>query len=633
MSKNTKQENKKKPGQKAKRCQCGKSRFPAFGEPVGQIVCCYRCKSKTMISLITNKPTPSKQCLCGKNSYYGYEGGKPTRCSDCMEPNMKSLKKSHNPTQPCTCGKYKVALFGYPGQTATGCIFCQEEGMCQIRGGKTRLPKVCKCKKGKAEYGFRDKVAECCKICIQPGMISFMFGRCKCKKGRATYGLPGQSNPQCCRLCSTESMIDVYAPRCGCKENRQPTYGFPGGKRVACSSCAQNGMILLSKKWCKCGKADASFGFENGERLCCSMCREPKMILLSECLCSCGTVANFGLPGSKPECCKQCAVNSDKPMINLKKTPKCQGCGEVTPSYGVPGEPPTHCANCKTDNHQNLRRPSCLAPSCDRFAYYGYKDNEPCYCSNHKKQEMINVTAIYCFCGKTAIFGEPCLKPKKTHCRDHRSETMLYLGGGPPCVCKKEMASLSLPGSKPTHCGQCRSIQMVYTGYRTCSKCQSKGQYQNGLCTDCDPDYIPSKIGASKVSCEWIDRLEQELGRPIQHTHYDPELLGGIKHDEFRTPCLPRHPVDGYDSETETIYEFLGDIWHGHPSLFGKQTNYKGQKYTELFEKTQEKFKVLLQNGYRILYVWECDYRKSKALQTLHQQCREFQGTLDWGPI
>jgi len=29
-----------------------------------------------------------------------------------------------------------------------------------------------------------------------------------------------------------------------------------------------------------------------------------------------------------------------------------------------------------------------------------------------------------------------------------------------------------------------------------------------------------------------------------------------------------RIKVDGYDVETNTVYEFLGDYWHGNPKIF-----------------------------------------------------------------
>ena len=34
-------------------------------------------------------------------------------------------------------------------------------------------------------------------------------------------------------------------------------------------------------------------------------------------------------------------------------------------------------------------------------------------------------------------------------------------------------------------------------------------------------------------------------------------------------PDWPNKPVDGYDRKRGIIYEYLGDYYHGHPSLWG----------------------------------------------------------------
>lgn len=69
--------------------------------------------------------------------------------------------------------------------------------------------------------------------------------------------------------------------------------------------------------------------------------------------------------------------------------------------------------------------------------------------------------------------------------------------------------------------------------------------------------------------------------------------------------------VDGYDSKTNTIYEYLGNYWHGHPTanssrLSGINGNNK-MLFTELFRLTEDRFRLLKSLGYNILYVWEND--------------------------
>lgn len=63
-----------------------------------------------------------------------------------------------------------------------------------------------------------------------------------------------------------------------------------------------------------------------------------------------------------------------------------------------------------------------------------------------------------------------------------------------------------------------------------------------------------------------------------------------------------------------TIYEFLGDYWHGNPIKFNKNDINKNCKKTfgELYNKTIEKFKKLKTLGYKVKYIWENDWNNFK---------------------
>jgi len=161
-----------------------------------------------------------------------------------------------------------------------------------------------------------------------------------------------------------------------------------------------------------------------------------------------------------------------------------------------------------------------------------------------------------------------------------------------------------------------------------CSKCRINVVVRNGLCYSCQPGYVPSKAGVSKVGCQWIDELEIELDIPLQHSHYDPEVPGGITRNEYRAPCLPRHAVDGYDAANKIIYEFLGDEFHGHPRLWHKRAqNLVGKLYTDVYAKTEAKFKTLTDAGYTVVYMWESDYRV-RSSEPLLERCILFEGRL-----
>lgn len=71
--------------------------------------------------------------------------------------------------------------------------------------------------------------------------------------------------------------------------------------------------------------------------------------------------------------------------------------------------------------------------------------------------------------------------------------------------------------------------------------------------------------------------------------------------------------VDGFMPETNTVYEFYGDFWHGNPLVYNSQfTNpVNGQKMGDLYKKTKERESKLISNGYNLITIWESDWNNS----------------------
>jgi len=69
--------------------------------------------------------------------------------------------------------------------------------------------------------------------------------------------------------------------------------------------------------------------------------------------------------------------------------------------------------------------------------------------------------------------------------------------------------------------------------------------------------------------------------------------------------------VDGYDDKTNTIYEFLGDYWHGNPSKYNsKYINQRCKKTAnELYNSTFVRLNKLKGMGYNLKYIWEHDWK------------------------
>jgi len=70
--------------------------------------------------------------------------------------------------------------------------------------------------------------------------------------------------------------------------------------------------------------------------------------------------------------------------------------------------------------------------------------------------------------------------------------------------------------------------------------------------------------------------------------------------------------VDGFNKETNTIYEFYGDFWHGNPDKYDPNDINPMTKTTfgELYSKTQTREAFLIKKGYKIIKIWENDWDK-----------------------
>ena len=81
---------------------------------------------------------------------------------------------------------------------------------------------------------------------------------------------------------------------------------------------------------------------------------------------------------------------------------------------------------------------------------------------------------------------------------------------------------------------------------------------------------------------------------------------------ENRQVKISRNQVDGIDLNTNTIYEFLGDYWHGNPMRYNPNEFNKTchKHHGELYHNTMRRFDELKRLGYNVKYIWENDWKK-----------------------
>lgn len=117
----------------------------------------------------------------------------------------------------------------------------------------------------------------------------------------------------------------------------------------------------------------------------------------------------------------------------------------------------------------------------------------------------------------------------------------------------------------------------------------------------------------SKPQIEWLDYIAIE--KDIQYG----------ESGEFKPPGTSVF-VDGFCLETNTIFEFQGDFWHGNPKSFD-QTHINprtGCTYGELFCKTISRRAKLESLGYTVVEMWESDWNRGKAaLQKIQRLFKE----------
>lgn len=106
------------------------------------------------------------------------------------------------------------------------------------------------------------------------------------------------------------------------------------------------------------------------------------------------------------------------------------------------------------------------------------------------------------------------------------------------------------------------------------------------------------KTLVSKPEISWLDSLN----------------IDNADRQAILTHNKKKYKVDAYVKETNTIYEFYGDYWHGNPKVFDQNKINKDRNKTfgELYQHTinrEDELKVL---GYNIVSIWESDFKQLK---------------------
>lgn len=129
--------------------------------------------------------------------------------------------------------------------------------------------------------------------------------------------------------------------------------------------------------------------------------------------------------------------------------------------------------------------------------------------------------------------------------------------------------------------------------------CSKHGKFKQNAAAHLNGCECPKcKKFISKPEMEWLDYI-------------------GIKEENrnIRLPNISRKfRVDGYDPENKIAYEFNGDYFHGNPLLFkSNEINVMSKKtFGNLYDKTIERQKHIINAGYKLICIWENKYNTYK---------------------
>ena len=128
-------------------------------------------------------------------------------------------------------------------------------------------------------------------------------------------------------------------------------------------------------------------------------------------------------------------------------------------------------------------------------------------------------------------------------------------------------------------------------------------------CYQCSMEFI----GASKKQLEWLQYEQNKIEHYIQnHTS---------EKGEYKIPDVGK--VDGYCHETNTVYEFHGTFWHGHPDFYDPNIVHpinKTKTYGTLYKETLARDEKIRNLGYKLVTIWEHEWNEINS-EGLCQPC------------
>ena len=124
-----------------------------------------------------------------------------------------------------------------------------------------------------------------------------------------------------------------------------------------------------------------------------------------------------------------------------------------------------------------------------------------------------------------------------------------------------------------------------------------------------------TRTGASMACSLCFDELEAELGITIGwRVRYDEDRTS---HGKEKYGLVPQNPLlhpDGFEEALRTMWEYLGDWYHGFPPWHPKHEThvFRGKWGPALYKESMDRMRLFRKQGFRVRYVWESDWLAAK---------------------
>jgi hypothetical protein len=136
-------------------------------------------------------------------------------------------------------------------------------------------------------------------------------------------------------------------------------------------------------------------------------------------------------------------------------------------------------------------------------------------------------------------------------------------------------------------------------------ECPLHGLFPQRPCSHLRGSGCPRCSGRiSDLETEWLNSLE----------------LPDLKRQVCWVVSGRRVFVDGYNPHTQTVYEFYGDYYHGNPHVFDphEMNEVCGLPFSELYNRTLERERLIRNLGYNVHSIWEADWIKNQPVEGRH---------------